>query len=80
MLETTVGRLYIIHVYLVTVTVDSEWHWIVDACSDKEDVSLQSLIGHNIQEFCHASDVAQMHKHYAEGRFLLFFFNTLVDT
>ena len=37
--------------------------------SDKEHISLQSLIGHNIQEFCHASDVAQMTKHYAEGEF-----------
>jgi len=37
-------------------------------CSDKENVSLQSLIGHNIQDFCHASDVCQMKKHYAEGQ------------
>jgi len=36
-------------------------------CSDKENASLQTLIGHNIQDFCHASDVAQLKKHYAEG-------------
>jgi len=47
-------------------------------CSDKENVSLQSLVGHNIQEFCHASDVAQMKKHYAEGRFLLILFSLVV--
>jgi len=44
---------------------------IVFVCSDKENISLQSLIGHNIQDFCHASDVAQMKKHYVEG-WLLF--------
>ena len=47
--------------------------WIVFFdCSDKENILLQSLIGHNIQDFCHASDVAQMKRHYAEG-WLLFF-------